>query len=128
MSIPTQGHRLLNAQKQFNTLKRSILDDSQPATRIDQVERNLFADLMALDLTLLKAFVAAASFGDEGKQVSPADRTLHRSAQPHPRLYHSILGKLPIRRWLHARAAKKNIEHAPTDVRLGLPHDESPSI
>ena len=67
MSILTQEQLLLNAQKQFDTLKQSILDHSQQQIRIDQAERSLFAELLALGLTLLKAFVAGAGLGDEGK-------------------------------------------------------------
>jgi len=124
MSILTQEQLLLNAQEQFDTLKESILDHSQQQTRIDQVERSLFAKLLTLGLTLLKAFVAGAGMGNEGKQVSQGDGTLHRSDQPRQRLYRSIFGKLSIRRWVYARGAKKKIEHAPTDARLGLPRGE----
>lgn len=124
MSILMQEQLLFNAQKQFDALKESILDHSQQQTRIDQVERNLFAELLTLGLTLLKAFVAGAGLGDEGKQVSQGDLTLHRSDQPRQCLYRSIFGKLSIRRWVYARGAKKKIEHAPTDARLGLPRGE----
>jgi len=124
MTILTQEQLLLNAQKQFDALKESILDHSQRQTRIDQVERPVFSDVLAIGLTLLKAFVAGAGTGDEGKQVSQGGRTLHRSDKPRPRLYRSIFGKLSIRRWVYARGAKKKIEYAPTDVRLGLPHGE----
>ena len=124
MSILTQEQLLLNAQTQFDTLKESILDHSQQQRRIDQVERSLFAELLTLGLTLLKAFVAGAGLGDEGKQVSPSDHTLHRSDQPRQRLYRSIFGTLSILRWVYARGAKKKIEHAPTDAVLGLPRGE----
>ena len=43
MKILTQEQLLLNAQEQFCTLQESILNHSQQQTRIDQVERNLFA-------------------------------------------------------------------------------------
>ena len=75
MNIVTQEQLLIKAQEQFNALKQSILGHSEKQTRIDRVERNLFADLLLLGLTLLKAFVAGAGTGDEGKQVSQGDRT-----------------------------------------------------
>jgi len=124
MSILTQEQLLLNAQTQFDALKKSILDHSQQHSRIDQVERSLFAELLALGLTLLKAFVAGAGMGNEGKHVSQGGHTLHRSDQPRERLYRSIFGKLSVLRWVYARGAKKKIEHAPTDARLGLPGGE----
>ena len=124
MNIVTQEQLLIKAQEQFNALKQSILGHSEKQTRIDRVERNLFADLLLLGLTLLKAFVAGAGTGDEGKQVSQGDRTLQRSDQPRERWYRSIFGKLSVRRWVYARGAKKKAEHVPTDARLGLPQGE----
>ena len=124
MSILNQEELLLKAQRQFDAIKQSILDHSQRQTRMDQVERPLFADLLALGLTLLKVFVAAAGMGDEGEQVSLGDRTLRRSDKPRARWYRSVFGKLPIQRWVYTRGAKKKIEHAPTDARLGLPRGE----
>ncbi|MDP6442459.1 MAG: hypothetical protein QF805_01590, partial [Pirellulaceae bacterium] len=97
MSIVTQEQWLLKAQGKFDALKQSIVNHSQQHTRIDRVERSLFADLLALGLVLLKAFVAGAGVGDEGRQVSPGDRTLYRSDQPRERWYRSIFGKLSIR-------------------------------
>lgn len=124
MNIVTQEQLLLKAQEQFDALKQSILDYSEKEMRIDQTERNVFAELLSLGLTLLKAFVAGAGTGDEGESVSRGDRTLQRSEQPRERWYRSVFGKLSIRRWVYARGAKKKIEHAPTDARLGLPQGE----
>lgn len=124
MNIVTQEQLLLKAQEQFDALKQSILVYSEKEMRIDQAERNVFTDLLSLGRTLLKAFVAGAGTGDEGKSVSRGDRTLQRSEQPRERWYRSIFGKLSIRRWVYARSAKKKIEYAPTDAKLGLPRGE----
>jgi len=124
MNILTQEQLLLNAQAQFDALKERILEYSQKQIRIDQAERNVFTELLALGLTLLKAFVAGAGLGDEGEQVSRGDRTLHRSDELHRKLYRSVFGTLSILRWVYARGAKKKIEYAPTDQRLGLPRGE----
>ena len=120
MNIVTQEQLLLKAQEQFDALMQSIVDYSQKEMRIDQAERNVFANLLSLGLTLLKAFVAGAGTGDEGEQVSRGDRTLQRSEQPRERWYRSVFGKLSIRRWVYTRGVKKKIEHAPTDARLGF--------
>jgi hypothetical protein len=124
MNIVTQEQLLLKAQEQFDALKQSILDYSEERMRIDQSERNVFADLLSIGMTLLKAFVAGAGMGDEGKSVSRGERILQRSEEPQERWYRSIFGKLSIRRWVYARGVKKKIEHAPTDARLGLPRGE----
>jgi hypothetical protein len=124
MNIVTQEQLLLKAQEQFDALKQSILDYSEERMRIDQSERSIFADLLSIGITLLKAFVAGAGMGDEGKSVTRGERTLQRSEEPQERWYRSIFGKLSIRRWVYARGVKKKIEHAPTDARLGLPRGE----
>lgn len=123
-SILTQEQLLLKAQKQLDALKEWIFDHSQRRTRIDRVERNLHAELLTLGRTLLEAFVKGAGLGNEGKQTSQGGRTLYRSDQPRRRLYRSIFGELSIRRFVYARGAKKKIEYAPTDARLGLPRGE----
>ena len=124
MNMMTQEELLLKAQMQFDALKQSIIDHTEDQTRIDRVERNIVADLLSSGLTLLQAFVAGAGTGDEGEQVPQGDRTLQRSDEPRERWYRSVFGKLPIVRWVYARGAKKKIEYAPTDARLGLPRGE----
>ena len=124
MNMMTQEELLLKAQIQFDALKQSILDYTEDQTRIDRVERNVVANLLSSGLTLLQAFVAGAGTGDEGEQVPHGDRTLQRSDEPRERWYRSVFGKLPIVRWVYARGAKKKIEYAPTDARLGLPRGE----
>jgi hypothetical protein len=124
MDILTQEQLLLKAQDQFDSLKGQILADSQGQVRIDQAERNVFSQLLALGLTLLEAFVAGAGLGDQGPQVSRCDHRLQRSEKLHKKLYRSVFGTLSILRWVYAKGAKKKIEYVPTDTRLGLPHGE----
>jgi hypothetical protein len=124
MNILTQEQLLLNAQAQFDALKQRILDHSQKQIRIDRAERNVFTELLSIGLMLLRAFVAGAGVGDEGEQVSRGGRTLQRSDKLRRKLYRSVFGTLSILRWVYAVGAKKKIEYAPTDARLGLPHGE----
>jgi len=124
MSILTQEQLLLNAQKEFDAIKLLVGEYSQQQLRADQAERALFPKLLALGLTLLKAFVASAGQGDEGEQVTKSGRTLYRSDQPRKRTYRSIFGSLSLSRWVYSQGAKKKIEHAPTDMKLGLPAGE----
>ena len=67
MNILTQEQLLLNAQTQFDALKQQILEYSKERVRIDKAERNVFAELLSIGLMLLKAFVAGAGVGDEGR-------------------------------------------------------------
>jgi hypothetical protein len=124
MDIVTQERLLLNAQAKFDALKQRIVNDSQEQVRIDRAERNVFSDLLSIGLMLLEAFAAGAGVGDEGEQVSRGGRTLQRSDTLRRKLYRSVFGTLSILRWVYARGAKKKIEYAPTDARLGLPRGE----
>ena len=124
MDILTQEQLLLNAQAQFDMLKRKVLEDSQEGVRIDQTERNVFAELQAIGLTLLEGFAAGAGVGDEGEQVRRGERTLRRSDELHEKVYRSVFGKFSIWRWVYAAGPKKKIEYVSTDARLGLPRGE----
>jgi len=124
MKILTQKQLLLNAQSQFDALKQRIATYSREGERIDRVERSIFSALLAIGLTLLRAFAAGAGTGDEGEEVSRGGGPLYRSEELRRKLYRSIFGSFPIFRWVYARGAKKKIEYAPTDQRLGLPHGE----
>jgi hypothetical protein len=124
MNIMTQEQLLLNAQAQFDALKQLIIEYSERRIRIDQAERNVFVELLAIGRILLSAFVAGAGVGDEGEQVSRDGRTLRRSDELRQKLYRSVFGTLSILRWVYARGAKKKAEYVPTDARLGLPRGE----
>jgi hypothetical protein len=60
MDILTQEQLLLNAQAKFDALKKKIWEDSQAGIRIDQEERDAFAELQAIGLMLLQGFAAGA--------------------------------------------------------------------
>jgi hypothetical protein len=124
MDILTQEQWLLNAQAKFDVLKKKIWEDSQAGIRIDQEERDAFAELQAIGLMLLQGFAAGAGVGDEGAQVTRGERTLRRSDELHAKVYRSVFGTFSIRRWVYAPGPKKKIEYVPTDARLGLPRGE----
>src|SRR5579864_6839752 len=92
--------------------------------RIDEVERELFGKGLALALHLLEAFVVAAGDGDHGETVEREGKTLQRSEEKKTKLYRSIFGVLSIERYVYALGAKRKVEWAPVDARLGLPAGE----
>jgi hypothetical protein len=81
VDILTQEQLLLKAQEEFDAIKEAIVADSRKQVRIDQAERKTFGRLLALGLTLLRAFVASAGLRDEGPEVLRGGRTLHRSGK-----------------------------------------------
>jgi hypothetical protein len=124
MDILTQEQLLLNAQAQFDALKKKISEYSQAGIRIDKTERAIFSELQAIGLVLLEGFAAGVGVGDEGEQVTRDERTLRRSDELHEKVYRSVFGTFSIWRWVYASGPKKKIEYVPTDARLGLPHGE----
>ena len=92
--------------------------------RIDEVERGLFDQALALGLHLLESFVAGAGDGDCGQTIEHEGQSLQRSAEKMTKLYRSIFGVLSIPRYVYAPGAKKKVQWAPVDARLGLPAGE----
>ena len=123
--IITHERALLKAQQQLQALQAFVEQSVSDQSRIDQVERELFSQLLALGLTLLQAFVAAHGDGDAGRQLEAADgRQLRRLDGLHPRRYLSIFGELQLSRCVYAEREKQQIERAPLDEALGLPASE----
>jgi hypothetical protein len=96
----------------------------QQGKRLDEVERGLHEHLRELGLHLVKDFIKAVGDGDEGPKVSRNERELKRSPRRHVRQYHSIFGRLKLRRYVYQSRAKQAAQYIPTDERLGLPAGE----
>jgi hypothetical protein len=129
----------LKAHRQLELLIERVQRASDEHERIDQVERNVFMELLALGATLLEGFVAMAGDGDCGEcleipsaAAAPAPaareeeplRILRRLPEPHSRRYVSIFGELTIRRFVYGTREGQKIEAVPLDARLGLPAGE----
>lgn len=119
----TQETAFLKAQAQFQAIESYLLEASEKGERIDQVERELFSQLMLLGKTFLQRFVATQGDGDVGPTWEHEGRTLKRSPTTHQRRYLSIFGELNIRRWVYAQREGKKAT-SPLDARLSLPGDE----
>lgn len=119
--IIAEEKRFIKAQEEFESVLNWMEEVSDEGMRIDQVERGLFARLLALGLALLKAYVNQCGCGDAGETVERRGRTLRRSAEPQQRSYSSIFGELLVRRFVYAVRPKQKIEYAALDEQLGLP-------
>ena len=121
----TQEQAFLKAQDQLRALLDFVRLASQRHDRIDQVERGLFAHLLALGHSLLTGFVAAAGDGDVGDTASAPDgATYRRLEQPHARTYRSIFGPVPIARFVYGSREGQGIGWVPLDALLALPAGE----
>jgi hypothetical protein len=123
--IFAQEQAFLKARQQLQAIEAFVDQAATAGQRIDNVERELFGQLLSVGLTLLEAFVAAQGDGDIGAWIkTDAGRTIRRLKEPHMRRYLSIFGELLIRRCVYAQREKQRIERAPLDERLGLPAGE----
>jgi hypothetical protein len=123
--IITQERAFLKAQRQLQAMLAYVEKAVVKKERIDQVERELFGQLLAVGLTLLEGFVAAQGDGDAGAKLeTPDGRTLRRLDGKRARRYLSIFGELVLQRRIYAEREKQRIECVPLDERLGLPAGE----
>ncbi len=123
--IMSQEQAFLKAQQQFQAIEALVEGAAEEGQRIDQVEREVFGQLLALGKTLLAAFVNAQGDGDAGPELqAPEGHTIRRLKHKHTRRYLSIFGELGIERFVYARREGQKIEHASLDKRLGLPVGE----
>lgn len=117
--IMAKEEALLKAREQLSQLESLIEHAVDEAQRVDEVERGLFAGLLAMGRNLLQAFVSSHGNGDEGPIVEYDEQTLQRLKQD-DRRYVSIFGELQIERMVYAvRQGQK--QFAPLDAQLGLP-------
>ena len=123
--IMTQEQAFLKAQTQLGDLLAFVRQAGADGQRLDQVERDLFAQLLQLGFTLLTGFVAAAGDGDAGPTATAPDgHPCRRLPGLHPRTYRSVFGALPLERYVYGSRAGQQIEHVPLDATLGLPEGE----
>jgi len=122
--IISQEEAFLKSRKQLQAMCRFVEQAAEEGQRIDEVERELFTQLLAVGHTLLQAFVAAQGDGDAGAELQEGERRLRRLKEPRSQRYLSIFGELFIQRWVYALREGQKVERAPLDERLGLPAGE----
>ncbi len=64
--ILAQEQAFLKARQQLQSIETFVEQTTTTSQRIDEVERKLFSQLLALGLSLLEAFVAAQGDGNLG--------------------------------------------------------------
>lgn len=119
--IFTKERLFLKAQAQLAGIIGLVERAVEKSQRIDEMERELFAELLAVGRTLLEGFVVSHGDGDIGEEVERDGLRLRRLKDQRGRRYLSIFGELRIKRFLYAVREGQKVEHAPLDARLGLP-------
>lgn len=115
---------LHKAEQHVSRLTKMVEQAIEEGWRVDEFERDSFAELLDLGFDLLSALVAGQGDGDEGPQVERAGETLQRLEKPHRRRYTSIYGPLEIQRCVYGTREGQEIKYVPLDARLGLPAGE----
>lgn len=138
-------HLVFKSQELWDGMIELVRQASVEGWRVDEVERELFAQLMQLGFLLISAFVESAGDGDVGETLElpinsqpddsqfndsqsdaepsgePATRTVKRLPNKHVKRYVSIFGELSIERYVYGTNEKQAIEAKPLDAKLGLP-------
>lgn len=122
--IMAQEQAFLKAESQLAALCEFVRGAGREQLRMDEVERELFSQLLLIGLTLLKGHVAAQGDGDAGESLEADDHEVQRLPEPRERRYLSIFGELLVRRFVYARREGQKVERAPLDERLGMPAGE----
>lgn len=122
--IMAQEQAFLKAESQLAALCEFVRGAGREQLRMDEVERELFSQLLLLGLTLLKAHVAAQGDGDAGPTLEADGHEVQRLPEPRQPRYLSIFGELLIRRFVYARREGQKVERAPLDETLGMPAGE----
>jgi hypothetical protein len=122
--IMAQEQAFLKAESQLAALCEFVRGAGREQLRMDEVERELFSQLLLLGLTLLKAHVAAQGDGDAGESLEADGHEVRRLPEPRQRRYLSIFGELLVRRFVYARREGQKVERAPLDEALGMPAGE----
>jgi hypothetical protein len=122
--IMSQEQAFLKADGQLAALCEFIRGAGREKLRMDEVERELFSQLLLVGLTLLEGHVAAQGDGDAGESLEADGHEVQRLSEPRERRYLSIFGELLIRRYVYARRESQKVERAPLDEALGMPAGE----
>jgi len=102
--IVSQERAFLNAQARLEAIRRYVEQARESGERIDRVERELFAQLLELGLTLLRAFVDGQGDGDAGPSVKVDGAELRRLSGRRKRRYLSVFGELAVIRRVCSRS------------------------
>jgi len=122
--IMAQEQRILKAQKQFAQIQDFIRQATSAGRQIDQVELDLWGQLLQLGHSLLEGYIAGYQQGDVGPTLEQDGRVWRRLEQPHVRRYVSIFGPLEIARYVYGTRETQKHEVIPLDALLALPDSE----
>lgn len=122
--IMAQEQSILKAQQQLDQAAQMIRQATRDVRPIDQVERDLWQQMLGIGLSMLHGFVAGQGDGDVGPTLEHEGHTLRRLDQQHERRYVSVFGELHIGRTVYATRKDQKHQVVPLDAVLNLPDSD----
>lgn len=122
--IMTQELTAGKAMEMVRQIEVFLTASRQRGERLDQTERGLLTLLLEWGRQMLQEYVREAGDGDVGPELEHEGKRLRRSPTPRLKRYRSVFGVIEVDRFVYARGARKRIERAVVDERLGLPAGE----
>jgi hypothetical protein len=104
--------------EQLKSTVQKAFEDGRP---IDQLEQDLFAQMLSLGHSLLGALFVAMQEGDVGLTLVKNGKTLRRLPQKFHRTYYSIFGKFDLNRVGYGTRMGQKQQAIPMDEHLGMP-------
>jgi len=122
--IVTQEQAIFKAEKEFDTLVKTVREAAREARPINEVENDLWDRMLGIGRQLLQAFVEIQGTGDLGETLEHEGRTLRKLDRLHERRYVSVFGELTVNRSVYGTRESQKHEVVPLDARLCLPEGE----
>lgn len=103
-------------------VRRSIISGAS----LDELERNVFRQVLAMGHAAVNLFLQGQGDGDLGERIeTEAGAILHRSKTVVPRPLRTIFGVHCFESYVYARGINQKIELRPIDARLNLPEGKA---
>lgn len=102
-------------------LKSTVQKALEEGRPVDQLEQEVFNQLLGLGHSLMGSLFAAMKEGDVGPTVEKNGKTLRRLPQKFHRTYYSIFGKFDIHRCGYGTRMGQKKQAIPFDEHLGMP-------
>ncbi len=122
--IMAQEQEIFKAEKEFSDMVAEIRKAAAEGRQLDQVERNLWQQMLSLGQKLMQGFVDLQGSGDLGATLEHEGRKLHRLENYYERRLVTVFGEVQVKRTVYGTRESQKHEVVPLDARLSLPDSE----
>lgn len=122
--IVAQEKGFIKARVEFGKLIEKLEQKVAEGNEIDNAERDIYWDLLALGRILLQGYIDEQGSGDLGVTVEHEGLSLKRLPNLHDRRYVSVFGEITVSRAVYGTRETQKHEVVPLDARLNLPQSD----